>query len=353
MKAQDNYKKGKGAQYNPANKFAKQSLDLAPEDGLDEWIGDERPQTQIYLEHPKKIISVFQSPDVPGPYSVNPYQGCEHGCVYCYARESHQYWGFSAGLDFESKIVVKENAPELLRAAFQKKTYKPDTIMLSGNTDCYQPLERKYQLTRRLLEVMLEFRNPVGIITKNSLITRDIDILSEMARYRLVHVILSITTLDESLRRTLEPRTASAAKKLETIRLLSEAGVPVGVMTAPIIPGLNHHEIPELLKSAAEFGAQWAGYTVVRLNGEIAEIFSDWLEKNFPDRKQKVLHQIAEMHGGSVEDRRFGKRMSGEGEMSKIINQLFRVARKKYFGDRSLPALDASGFRRQGAWGLF
>lgn len=349
----EEYLKGKGAQSNPRNKFASLRLDDTEFDAMDEPNREGKPKIEIFQEHPKKIISEYKSPDVPGAYSVNPYQGCEHGCVYCYARESHQYWGFSAGLDFESKLIVKKNAPELLRQAFQKKSYKPGVIMLSGNTDCYQPIEKKYELTRELLKVMLEHRNPVGIITKNSLIQRDQDILEEMAKLNLVHVIFSITSLDENLRRTLEPRTASATKKYEVMKKLSERGIPVGIMTAPIIPGLNHHEIPELLKRASEAGAQMASYTVVRLNGEIADIFSDWLEKVYPDRKEKVLNQIRELHGGALQDRRFGKRMSGEGQYSQIIKKLFQVSRTKYFGDSTFEPLDTSQFRRSGDWSLF
>jgi DNA repair photolyase len=345
--------KGKGAQFNPKNKFAQQRVDIEDEDVVHEYVGGERPQTQLFIEHPKKIISEYTSPDVPGAYSVNAYQGCEHGCVYCYARESHQYWGFSAGLDFESKIIVKQNAPELLRQAFQKKNYKPETIMMSGNTDCYQPIERQFQLTRKLLEVLLEFRNPVGIITKNSLIERDLDILKEMAALNLAHVYFSITTLDESLRRTLEPRTASAEKKLAAMKLLADAGIPVGVMAAPIIPGLNHHEIPEILRRAAENGATAAGYTVVRLNGEISAIFEDWLFQHYPERKNKVIHQIEELHGGNVQDRRFGKRMSGEGPHAQIIKQLFQVSKSKYFVDKVWQPLTTDLFRRSGEWGLF
>lgn len=353
LKPIDDHIKGKGAQYNPDNKFSKLRLDTSDPDSWQEFTDLERPQTQVFIEHPRKIISEYQSPDVPGAYSVNAYQGCEHGCVYCYARESHQYWGFSAGLDFESKIIVKLNAAELLRSEFKKKSYKPGTIMLSGNTDCYQPLEKKYELTRKLLEVLLEFRNPVGIITKNALIERDLDILKQMADHHLVHVMFSITTLDESLRRLLEPRTASAEMKFAAMKKLTDAGIPVGVMTAPIIPGLNHHEIPELLKRAAENGATSAGYTVVRLNGEIAQIFEDWLTRTFPDRKEKVLNQIKDLHGGALQDRRFGKRMSGEGELSRVIKQLFQVSRAKYFKDAKMPPLDAWKFKRGGSWELF
>ena len=245
------------------------------------------------------------------------------------------------------------NAPELLRQEFQKKSFKPGTIMLSGNTDCYQPVEKKYLLTRKLLEIMLEFRNPVGIITKNALVERDIDILKEMAKLNLAHVYFSITTLNESLRRNLEPRTASADKKFAAMNELAKAGIPVGVMAAPIIPGLNHHEIPEILKKASENGAASAGYTVVRLNGEIAQIFKNWLEIQYADRADKVLHQIEELHGGSVQDRRFGTRMKGEGAYADIIKQLFIVSRTKYFSRKSWLPLSTDRFRREGDWGLF
>ncbi len=351
--SQLDYFKGKGAQVNPSNKFLKLVLDDQFWDGMDEPNMVDRPRLEIFEEHPKSIISKYDSPDVPGEYSINPYQGCEHGCVYCYARESHQYWGFSAGMEFESKIVVKRNSPELLKNTFRKKSYVPKTIMLSGNTDCYQPIERKFRLTRQILEVCMEHRNPVGIITKNALIERDLDILEEMAKLNLVHVIFSITSLDEDLRRSLEPRTASSRKKFKAMRELSSAGVPVGIMTAPIIPGLNHHEIPDLLQEANVNGATMASYTVVRLNGEIADIFTDWLEKNFPDRKDKVLNQIRELHGGELQDRRFGQRMRGEGPYSLIIKKLFQVSHKKYFDGKSFPELDTSQFRREGDWSLF
>ena len=233
----DTFINGRGSQSNPKNKFLKAELDLQDTDFLDEAYYQEKPKLELFNEHPKKILSTYESPDVPGDYSVNPYQGCEHGCVYCYARESHQYWGFSAGLDFETKIVVKKNAPELLRETFRKKSYRPGTIMLSGNTDCYQPIERKLEITRQLLKVMLEFRNPVGIITKNTLIGRDMAILQELAHRKLVHVTFSLTTLDESLRRVLEPRTASAEKKLKVMEAFAQAGIPTAVMVAPVIPG--------------------------------------------------------------------------------------------------------------------
>ncbi|WP_424960979.1 PA0069 family radical SAM protein [Ekhidna sp.] len=347
------YLKGKGAQINVPNKFASHVISTESADGLDEELLTEKPRTQLFKGTPKKIISTNKSPDIGLSASVNPYQGCEHGCVYCYARNSHEYWGFSAGLDFETKIIVKPEAPQLLEKEFLKPSYKPKTIMLSGNTDCYQPIERKFELTRKLLEVFNKYQHPVGIITKNALVTRDIDILSELAKSNLVQVIFSITSLDEKLRQKLEPRTASAKKKLIAMQKLAENNIPVGVMNAPIIPGLNHHEIPDILKNSANAGASFASYTVVRLNGQIGKIFYDWLQKNFPDRVEKVWHQIQDLHGGNVNDTAFGRRIKGDGKISEIIRNLFEVSKRKYFGAKSFTPLETSHFRRGGAYSLF
>ncbi|WP_420319106.1 PA0069 family radical SAM protein [Ekhidna sp.] len=347
------YFKGKGAQINVENKFSALHVSTESVDGIDEELLHEKPKTEVFKETPKKIISTNKSPDIGLSASINPYQGCEHGCVYCYARNSHEYWGFSAGLDFETKIIVKPEAPQLLEKEFLKPTYQPKTIMLSGNTDCYQPLEKKYELTRQLLSVFNKYQHPVGIITKNALVTRDLAILKELAANNLVHVIFSITSLDESLRRKLEPRTASAMKKLNAMELLAKEGVPVGVMNAPIIPGLNHHEIPDILRAASESGASFASYTVVRLNGQVGKIFKDWLEKNFPDRVQKVWNQIQELHGGNVNDTEFGRRIKGEGKISKIIRNLFDVSKRKYFDGKQMPSLETSHFRKGGAYSLF
>ncbi len=347
------YLRGKGAQINVANKFASQRLDTEDYDGLDEELIDGKPHVEIFKETPKKIISTNKSPDIGMSASINPYQGCEHGCVYCYARNSHEYWGFSAGLDFETKLIVKPDAPKLLENELLSPTYKPRTIMLSGNTDCYQPIERKYQLTRSLLEVFNKYQNPVGIITKNALVTRDIDLLKELAQSNLVQVIFSITSLDEKLRQKLEPRTASAVKKLQAMELLAKENIPVGVMEAPIIPGLNHHEIPDILKEASNAGASFASYTVVRLNGQIGKIFYDWLNKNFPDRVDKVWNQIQELHGGNVNDTEYGRRIKGDGKISEIIRKLFVVSKRKYFGDKSFKPLSTTHFRKGGSYSLF
>lgn len=348
----DSYFKGRGAQIKTGNKFLKTEYVTEHVEGLDEPLL-ENPNTQIFFENPKKIVNKIESPDLAGMYSINPYQGCEHGCIYCYARNSHEYYGFSAGLDFESKIIVKKNAPEILEQQLLNKNWNAAPIMLSGNTDCYQPQERKLGLTRKLLQVFSKYRHPVSLISKNSLITRDIDVLQDLAKDRLVHVMISITTLNEELRRQMEPRTASSIKRLKTVEELAKADIPVGVMNAPIVPGLNHHEIPQVLKAAADHGARTAGMTVVRLNGSIGKIFEDWLRKNFPDRFDKVWNQISAMHGGQVNDSQFGRRMHGDGNIADVIYQLHRAAKKKYFGGREMPPYDLTKFRKGGTYQLF
>lgn len=345
--------KGKGAQFNPANPYIKNRMSYAHDEGIDEYIQDEKPQTQLFFEDPKNVISKNNSPDLKLSYSVNPYQGCEHGCIYCYARNSHTYWGFSAGLDFESKIIVKKRVAEGLERQIQHPAWKVEPIMLSGNTDCYQPVEKDLRLTRKILKVLLKYRNPVSIITKNSLILRDMDILTELAGESLVHVYFSITSLDEKLRGLMEPRTASYSKKLKAIEELTIKGIPVGIMNAPVIPGLNHHEIPAVLKAASEHGARDAGYTVVRLNGQIGEIFNDWLYKTFPDRAEKVSNQIKELHGGHVNDTEWGRRIKGAGQYADMIDQLFSQAKKKYFSGKKMPPLKLTAFRKGGNYSLF
>lgn len=348
----EDYFKGRGAQIKTQNKFLKAQYVTDHVEGLDGPLLS-APSTQIFYEQAKKIVNRVDSPDLAGMYSMNPYQGCEHGCIYCYARNTHEYWGFSAGLDFESKIIVKENAPQLLEKFLVHPDWHATPIMLSGNTDCYQPLERKLEITRKLLMIFAKYRHPVGMISKNSLITRDIDILSDLAKDNLVQVHISITTLNEDLRRAMEPRTASGIKRLKTVEALSKAGVPVGIMNAPIIPGLNHHEIPTILKAAADHGALGAGMTMVRLNGSIGKIFEDWLRKNFPDRFDKVWNQICDAHGGSVNDSVFGRRMTGEGNYAEAIQQLFRTSKKKFLAGRSMPSMDLTKFRKGGNLSLF
>ena len=352
MCVDDFYFKGRGSQIKTANKFLQAQYVADHIEGLDEPLL-ENPQTQIFHESPKKIINKVDSPDLGMGYSMNPYQGCEHGCIYCYARNTHEYYGFSAGLDFESKIIVKKNAAQVLEQQLLSKNWNASPIMLSGNTDCYQPQERKLQITRQILQVLARYRHPVGMITKNSLITRDIDVLKDLASDHLVHVMISITTLNEDLRRIMEPRTASSIKRLETVEELSKANIPVGIMNAPLIPGLNHHEIPHVLKAAADHGALTAGMTIVRLNGSIGKIFEDWLRKNFPDRFEKVWNQICAMHGGNVNDSVFGRRMGGDGNIAEAIHQLFRTSKKKYFSGREMPPYDLTKFRKGGNLSLF
>ena len=346
------FTKGRGSQINVPNPFSQ--LHYSSEDpvGLDEW-PTSRPQTQFLFDSPKNIVSKSESPDLGVMHSINPYQGCEHGCIYCYARNSHNYWGFSSGLDFESKIIVKKNAPQMLEDYLCKYQEAVTPILLSGNTDCYQPAERQYRLTRKLLQIFYQYRHPVSLITKNSLILRDLDILSNLANESLVRVFVSITTLQESIRNKMEPRTATAKKRLEVVEKLSNNGVPVGVMNAPIIPGLTDHEIPAILKETASRGALTAGYTIVRLNGTIATLFEDWVNRVFPGRSDKILNQITECHDGELNDSEWYRRMKGSGRLADIISQVFKSAFRKHYGDRKMPELDSSKFRRKGNYLLF
>jgi DNA repair photolyase len=337
------YLKGRGAQINTANRFNRHSYAEVHIEGLDEPLIGNEP-TRFFYDYPKQIVNEVDSPDIPLSFSMNPYQGCEHGCAYCYARNVHTYWGLSAGIDFERKIIIKPEAPRLLEKTFQSKSWRPAPIMLSGNTDCYQPVEQKTGLTRKLLEVCLKYKNPVGVITKNSLINRDIDLLADLAKHHLVHVMISVTTLNNALRQIMEPRTATIEKRLHTIQALNNAGVPCGVMTAPIIPGLNSDEIPMLLKEAANHGALQAGYTLVRLNGDVKDIFKNWLYQNFPDRADKVWHLIESCHGGNVSDSVFGRRIKGGGKVAESISLLFKIAVKKYFVDRTMPPYNTAIF---------
>ncbi len=339
MSLPDDYIKGRGAQVNTHNRFEQTRFVREHWEAIDEDFSAEG-KTEYIPINPKTILNKVESTDLPFAYSMNPYQGCEHGCIYCYARPTHEYWGYSAGVEFERKILIKKNAPELLAKAFSKKGYQPYPIMFSGNTDCYQPIERKLGITRKMLEVCLKYRHPVGLITKNALILRDLDILKEMAALKLLHVSLSITTLQDDLRRLLEPRTASVKKKLETLRVLSEQGIPVNVMMAPIIPALNSSEILQMAETVSALGALDINYTVVRLNGALSELFSDWVHKNFPDRAEKVLHQIADCHGGKLNDSRAGLRMRGEGQIAIQLQNLFRLAKNRYFKGKSFPSYD-------------
>jgi DNA repair photolyase len=302
---------GRGASWSPANRFERLHVDASNSDFVDDDPDAEaRPRraTQYFRDGTKSIITRNSSPDVGFETSLNPYRGCEHGCIYCYARPTHEYLGFSAGLDFESKIMVKLNAPDLLRAEFESPRWEPQTLVMSGVTDPYQPIERKLQLTRRCLEVVAEFRNPVAIITKNRLVTRDIDVLSDLANHSAAAVNISVTSLDPGLQRVLEPRTSSPQARLDAVAQLRAAKVPVGVMVAPIIPGLTDHEVPKILEACGKAGAQFAGYTIVRLPWAVAPLFEHWLEEHFPDRKQKVLGRIMHLRGNRLNNSKWHTR---------------------------------------------
>ena len=335
--------RGRGASENLPNRFEPLSLERDADWNPEE---DPAPRTQFLRDLSQSIISYNNSPDISFRAGVNPYRGCEHGCSYCYARQTHEYLGFSAGLDFESKIMVKENAPELLRRELSSKNWKPQLLAMSGVTDCYQPVERRLQLTRKCLAVLAEFRNPVCIITKNFLVTRDPDLLSELAAHQCVMVHLSINSLNLDLARQLEPRASAPAQRLAAIAALAKAGVPVGVLVAPVIPALNDHEIPSVLAAAKKAGAGWAGTEVLRLPLTVAPVFQQWLEHHFPEKKEKVLGRIRSIRGGKLNDARFGSRMRGEGIFADQISQMFRIARRKVGLAEEAPDLSTGAFRR-------
>ena len=338
---------GRGADWNPKNRFEKLEYTALPPEPCDP--GEEpRPvRTQFFRDDSQSILSRNRSPDIGFDVSLNPYRGCEHGCAYCYARPTHEYLGWSAGLDFESRILVKEDAPELLRKALVSSRWRPETISLSSVTDCYQPIERRLQLTRRCLAVVAEFRNPVSVITKNHLVTRDIDYLGELARHHAAVVNLSITTLDPALARVLEPRASPPNWRLDAIGELTAAGIPVRVMVAPVIPGLNDHEIPAIVAAAAQAGAGDACYVPIRLPGVVPEIFERWLEEHFPGHKAKILERICDLRGGHLNDPRFGSRMRGQGIYAETMRSMFAVAVRKA-GVEGIPPLSAEAFRREG-----
>ena len=337
--------KGRGAQQNVHNRFFELSHEIR--DDFLEYCQKEgeiadKNKTQYLNVFPKTIVNKVTSPDVGMAYSMNMYQGCEHGCIYCYARNSHEFWGYSAGLDFERRILVKKDAPKLLESHLKKKSWKAHPIVMSGNTDCYQPAEQQFKLTRQCLEVFLKYKHPTAIITKNALILRDLDLLKELAKDNLIGVNISITSLSEDTRRILEPRTATIKRRIQIVKELSDHGIPVNVMLAPIIPSINSHEILPMAKAVSDAGALSIAHTVVRLNGAIGEIFTDWIKKTLPDRADKVLHQIENCHGGTLNESRFGVRMRGEGQIAKQINDLIKLARSKYFKNKVMPGLNTS-----------
>ena len=333
---------GRGAAGNPKNRFEKIEVEPEPRGSDAEEPG---PETVYLRDASRSIISQNDSPDLGFDISINPYRGCSHGCIYCYARPAHEYLGLSAGLDFESKILVKEDAPELLRKQLSSPRWKPKVLSASGVTDCYQPIEKKLRLTRRCLEILVEFRNPVAIFTKNHLATRDMDLFSKLARHQAAVVTISLTTLDDDLRRVMEPRTSRPVRRLTAIQALARASIPVGVMIAPVIPGLNDHELPGLLSAAAEAGASFAAYTPVRLPHAVRPLFEDWLARHFPDRKEKVLNRIRSMRGGKLNDARFGSRTRGEGIFADQISQLFELSRRRAgLEGRRFPRLSTAAF---------
>jgi DNA repair photolyase len=342
---------GRGTHQNPKNRFERLHVEndfehIEQEDGFAESLTQH--STDYYDDTTKTIIAQNDSPDVGFTHSINPYRGCSHGCVYCFARIGHEYLGFSSGLDFETKIMVKKAAPELLRQELSSPRYKPVALMMSGVTDCYQPAEKKFQITRRCLEVLAEFKNPVSIITKNHLVTRDIDVLSKLAALDATVVLVSITTLDPELARRMEPRTSAPRRRLDAIRELTAAGIPAGVMVAPVIPGLTDHEMPSILKAAADAGARCAGYTPLRLALSIAGLFEQWLTDHFPDRKEKILNRIRSMRGGKLNDPRFGSRMRGEGIWADQLRTMFEMGKKAAGITCGFPELSITSFQRRG-----
>jgi DNA repair photolyase len=338
--------RGRGASANLPNRFERLHYEAEIEDEVEE---KPHPATEYLVDSSRSIIAYNDSPDVGFSASINPYRGCEHGCIYCYARPSHEYLGLSAGLDFETKIFVKRKAPELLRAELASNRWKPQVLGISGVTDCYQPIERRLQLTRRCLEVLVEYRNPAVIITKSKLVTRDIDMLGELARHKAAAVCISITSLDDALSRKLEQRAARPEARLEALRTLAAAGIPSGVLVAPIIPGLTEHMSPDILVAAAQAGASFAGCVMLRLPHAVAPLFENWLGQHFPDAKEKVLGRIRAVRGGQLNDSRFGVRMRGEGTLAESIHAIFRIGCRKAGIIGRFPQLSTASFQVPGS----
>ena len=340
-----NQPKGRASQTNPANRF--ETLHIEPDEYLSgENDGERKTPTQFLIDNSKSVLARNESPDLPFRYSINPYRGCEHGCIYCYARPSHEYLGFSPGLDFETRIMVKQNAADLLRKQFSSRSWNPQVVCLSGNTDCYQPVERTLKVTRELLTVFRDFRNPVSVITKNYLVTRDIDILKDLAQRNLTAVILSVTSLDAGLTKKMEPRTSAPHRRLEAIEMLARNGIPVGVNVAPVIPGLNDDEIPAILGKAKEAGAMFAGYIMLRLPYQVKDLFIGWIERAYPLKSKKVINRIKQVRDGEMSCSLFGERLKGTGNIAKNIEQLFTLTCRKHSLHTSKPGFDTSRFRR-------
>ncbi|KAF1070717.1 MAG: hypothetical protein GAK45_00715 [Pseudomonas citronellolis] len=337
--------RGRGTASNPHNRFAPTRSEQE-DDGWHQELIAVSHVTEVREETAKTIISRNQSPDVGFDRSVNPYRGCEHGCIYCFARPSHAYWDLSPGIDFETRLIAKTNLAERLEAELSKPGYVPAPIALGINTDAYQPIERERGLTRQALEILLRFRHPVHIITKGSLILRDLDLLAELASHNLVSVAFSLTTLDDELKRIMEPRTAAPAARLRAMRTLHAAGVPVSAVCAPMIPMVNDHELERILEAAAEAGARSAGYILLRLPLEIDELFQEWLQAHFPQRAEHVMSLIRQSRGGKHYDSRFGTRMRGEGVFADLLQKRFRLAARRLGLDRrDYSGLDCMQFR--------
>jgi DNA repair photolyase len=344
------YRHGRGAQINTKNRFLKDEVTKENVEAIDDW-EETNAKTQYIEMQSKSIVNKVESKDVGMSYSMNPYAGCEHGCIYCYARNVHEYWGYSAGIDFEQKILIKKNAPQLLKKFLEHPKWNGIPIMLSGNTDCYQPAEKNYRLTRAMLEICNNYNQPVGILTKNSWILKDKDVLQEMAKKQIVSAMVSITSFNEDLRRAMEPRTTTAKQKLKVIEELSKAGVRMGIMMGPMIPGLNEHEMQRIMKAAADHGATFTAYTFVRLNGAIKFLFHDWLYKNFPNHADKVWHLIEQSHDGKVNDTRWGVRMRGEGNIADMVAQQYKKYGLLYNMNAEEWKLNTSLFRVPGGQG--
>lgn len=337
--------RARGAAINPSGRFEQLRVepdpDAPPEERLD-------PRTQFFRDAAVTLLTHNDSPDVGFETSINLYRGCEHGCSYCFARPFHEYLGYSAGLDFETKIFVKTEAPALLRAELESPKWKPQIIVMSGVTDCYQPAERHFKLTRACLQILAEYRNPVSIITKSALVTRDIAILQELARHRAVQVNFSVTTLDRELSFAMEPRASAPAHRLRAMAELHRAGIPVGVMAAPMIPGLTDHELPAILEAAAEAGAKTAGYVMLRLPHGVKDVFTDWLDRHQPGKKERILDRVRQMRGGKLYDSAWGQRGVGTGEFAENFRKLFAMSSRRLGLSRSEWALSTADFQRPG-----
>ncbi|WP_417457730.1 PA0069 family radical SAM protein [Kordiimonas sp.] len=336
--------RGRGAVSNSSGRFEKLSREQVSDGWLSD-IGESQVRTEVREENAKHILTRNKSPDIPFDRSINPYRGCEHGCIYCFARPTHAFMGLSPGLDFETKLFAKPNAAELLKAEISKKGYEPKPIAMGTNTDPYQPIEKDRRITREILKVMLEYNHPVTILTKSRLVVRDMDLIVPLAEKGLVRVSLSVTTLDRKLARLLEPRASTPVRRLDAIKLLSDAGVPTGMMFAPVIPALNDHEMEEVLAAAAHAGAKQANYILLRLPLELGGLFEEWLSEHYPDRKSRVLNRLREMRGGKVNDPRFKHRMKGKGLEAELLDQRFKNLCRRLGFNKEKEMLNTDDFR--------